>query len=300
MNDNYPRLCGGTFLTLLLREKRTNKSKKQLLTSGSDGLAQRFLFKQLILLVDPNFNEGSGTTFETDTSLYKACKKSNADYLPFSNEALITAFDNKIKHNYPSVLRKMVDIVESFLKTESEPCVERLVFGCLNLIKEDFSTDNAMFYVGENGSSVSKKDLMAATEINLYSFLLGIWHFIITNRNDNSIGIDTLSAWQSSPEIKGQVHSFKSDIGSSYQHDIKISTTCEFTDDAENEHIENIEEEVIIDILDNSESNNDTAKTNNSQPVINNQFIFNQTGNGINIGQATNVVIKNGKVVDAE
>lgn len=299
MNDNYPRLCGGTFLTLLLREKRS-KSKKQLLISGSDGLAQRFLFKKLILLVDPAFNEGYGTTFETDTSLYKACKKSNADYLPFLNDALIAAFDDKIKRNYPSVLKKMVDIVESFLNTESEPCMRRLVFSCLNLIKEDFSTEDAVFYAKEDGKPMNKNDLLASSEINLYSLLLGIWHFIIVNRKDNSIGFDTLSAWQKEPEIKGQRHTFESKIGTSYDHKIKISTTCEITDDAEQEHIKNIKEETEVEIINSVDLDTEKSKSESSQPIINNQFIFNQTGNGINIGQATNVVIKNGKVVDAE
>lgn len=51
-------------------------------------------------------------------------------------------------------------------------------------------------------------------------------------------------------------------------------------------------EEPEIEILDSIDTNETSQHQENKQPIINNQFIFNQSGSGVNIGQTTNVIIK--------
>lgn len=54
--------------------------------------------------------------------------------------------------------------------------------------------------------------------------MLGVWHFILTNRKDNKIGASTIKSWHEEPLEKGEAHIFTSLIGSTYHLYIKIST----------------------------------------------------------------------------
>lgn len=51
MNNTYPRLCGGTFLVLLLRAKRT-KAKKDIRKSSANGITNPEFLKGLITIFD--------------------------------------------------------------------------------------------------------------------------------------------------------------------------------------------------------------------------------------------------------
>jgi len=295
MNIDKPRLCGGTFLVLMLRAKRT-KAKKDIQKNGSDGVTNPELLKSLILLIDPDYAAPIGTSLETNTSLYKSCDISNADCLPFSDTALITAFDRKIQTKYRNELFTMKNLVDFFLTTEKFAKMQELVYGILNLIKDDDSIKpQDIFYALPDGTAVSKAELNVLTEINLYSLLLGVWHFILLNRKDNTVGKSTLAEWHKPPAAKGDKHTFISTIGNIYHLDIKISTACEYTDDAE---------EGAVDFYDNlTDDYVDAEIVEEVQPApaimqnIQNQFNINQSGNVINISYAEKVEIRDGKVV---
>lgn len=296
MNTNTPRLCGGTFFVLLLREKRKNRTKKQLQNFGSDGLTNVALMEHLIQLFDDTFMKPSGDSLDNRTSLYKKCELSEADCLPFNDDALIASFDRKVKNNYPALLFKMGEIADFFLTNDNEDKMRELVFSILTVIKEDVTiqpTDR--FYSMSDGTSISKTALLNTKELNLPSFLLGVWHYILMYRHDNTVGAATIASWHTAPQEKGDKHKFSSSIGRSFDHDIKISTDYEIIADAEQDIIEDTNGEPQAE---------DAAESAPAQPVpivnqaIQNQFNFYQTGNGINIGHADKVEIKDGKVVN--
>lgn len=296
MNTDTPRLCGGTFFVLLLREKRKNRTKKQLQNFGSDGLTNVALMEHLIRLFDDTFMKPSGDSMDNRTSLYKKCELSEADCLPFNDDALIASFDRKVKSNYPALLFKMGEIADFFLTNDNEDKMRELVFSILTVIKEDATiqpTDS--FYATPDGTPISKTALLNIKELNLPSFLLGVWHYILMYRHDNTVGAATITSWHTAPQEKGDKHKFSSSIGRSFDHDIKISTDYEIIADAEQEVIEDTNEGPQVD---------DVAESAPAQsvPIVNqaiqNQFNFYQTGNGINIGHADKVEIKDGKVVN--
>lgn len=296
MNTNTPRLCGGTFFVLLLREKRKSRTKKQLQNFGSDGLTNVALMEHLIRLFDNTFTRPAGDSLDNRTSLYKKCEISEADCLPFDDDALITSFDRKIKSSYPALLFKMGEIVDFFLTNDNEDKMRELVFSILTVIKEDETiqpTDG--FYSMPDGTPISKTTLLNKKELNVPSLLLGVWHYILMYRKDNTVGSATITSWHIAPQEKGDKHKFSSSIGSSFDHDIKISTDYEIIDDAEQDVIEEAHEESQVE---------DAAESTPAQPApivnqaIQNQFNFYQTGKGINIGHADKVEIKDGKVVN--
>ena len=188
-------------------------------------------------------------------------------------------------------------LADFFLTTEKPAKMQELVYGLLNLIKDDVSINpHDIFYALSDGTAVSKTDLLATTEINLYALLLGAWHFILVNRKENTVGKATLEEWLCPPAEKGDKHTFISTIGDAYHLDIKISTTCENTDDAEEVHsnenptIDYVDTEVIEEIP-------APQPTPTITQSVQNQFNITQSGNGINIGYAEKVEIRDGKVV---
>ncbi|RLK63555.1 hypothetical protein D3H64_03775 [Atopobacter sp. AH10] len=304
MKNSYPRLCGGTFFVLLLRAKRT-KAKKDIRKYSANGITNPEFLKGLITIFDSSYYEPSGSSLETNTSRYKKCEISKADCLPFDDNALITAFDRQIKEDYYTLLVRMKELLDYFLTIDKAPKIDELVYGILNLIINDYSINqDDIFYALPNGTGIIKKDLISTLDINLYSLILGVWHFILTSRKDNKIGASTIKSWHEEPLEKGEAHIFTSSIGSTYHLDIKISTLIEQNESVEREISDEVNkdffEEPEIEILDSVDTNETSQHQENKQPTINNQFIFNQSGSGVNIGQVTNVIIKNGKVVDAE
>ena len=296
ITTDKPRLCGGTFFVLLLRAKRT-RAKKEIHKFGNGGVTNPELLKSLVLFFDPDYIAPTGSSLETNTSLYKSCEISYADCLPFSDTALINSFDRKIQTAYCNELSTMKLLADFFLTTEKPAKMQELVYGLLNLIKDDVSINpHDIFYALSDGTAVSKTDLLATTEINLYALLLGAWHFILVNRKENTVGKATLEEWLCPPAEKGDKHTFISTIGDAYHLDIKISTTCENTDDAEEVHsnenptIDYVDTEVIEEIP-------APQPTPTITQSVQNQFNITQSGNGINIGYAEKVEIRDGKVV---
>lgn len=298
INTDKPRLCGGTFFVLMLRAKRT-RVKKEIQKFGNGGVTNPELLKSLILFFDPEYIAPAGTSLETNTSLYKSCDISYADCLPFSDTALINAFDMKMKTAYHNELSTMKLLADFFLTTEKSAKMQELVYGILNLIKDDDSIKpQDTFYALPDGTAISKTDLLTITDVNLYALLLGVWHFILLNRRENTVGKPTLESWLTAPTTKGREHTFSSTIGDTYHLDIKISTTCTNTDDAEEDQLDfddsttadYAREEVIeeIPVL---------QPTPSITQNVQNQFNINQSGNGINIGYAEKVEIHDGKVV---
>lgn len=296
INTDKPRLCGGTFLVLLLRAKRT-RAKKEIQKFGNGGVTNPELLKSLILFFDPDYITPAGSSLETNTTRYKSCEISSADCLPFSDSALINAFDKKIQTAYYNELSTMKYMADFFLTTEKSAKMQELVYGILNLIKDDDSIKpQDTFYALPNGTAISKTDLLTNTVVNLYSLLLGVWHFILLNRKDNTVGKSTIENWLTAPTIKGREHIFNSTIGDSYHLDIKISTTCDSAGNANEDEIVNTDtgDYAEVEVIEEMPAIHPVpAITQNIQ----NQFNINQSGNGINIGYAEKVEIRNGKVV---
>lgn len=298
INTEKPRLCGGTFFVLLLRAKRT-KAKKEIQKFGNGGVTNPELLKSLIMFFDPDYIAPAGSSLETNTSLYKSCNISFADCLPFSDTALTNAFDRKIKTNYCNELTTMKLLVDFFLTTEKPAKIQELVYGVLNLIKDDDSIKPYdVFYAQPNGIAIRKDKLLTMTEFNLYALLLGVWHFILMKRENNTIGKPTLEEWLRPPVEKGDKYTFISNIGDTYYLNIKINTICEETSDVKM-NMSNCDDNTTVDSVDNEIVNE--IPTQQAEPTIKknvqNQFNINQCGNGINIGYAEKVEIRDGKVV---
>lgn len=220
-DDKEYVLCGGTFLVLLLRTRKQRVAARRNAEGIRDGLSEHEVFEALIKIAFPNFVAPAGNSFKTYTSNYKKCRLSSNEYLPFENVELVDNFDNLVRENYLEALARMSNFIKTYLADED--LGNWLVKALLEVIESDTSINDELFYIEGSNQPYDKKHLLLVEEVDLPSFLLGIWHFIVKNRPDNSVGAATYELWHQRPENSGAKHEFISDIGRNKSRKINVS-----------------------------------------------------------------------------
>lgn len=290
-NENW-RLCGGTFFTLLLQARKPRMGVRKHYMGESDGLSDPSALIALIKVMIPDYIAPTTTmmgTFKGNTSDFKTCKISSSTYLPFKDTVALNAFDERIKTNYGSAMETMSNFVSAFIDAETSiKKDEYLVKALLELIEKDDSIAvGQAFYASEDGSIITKANLLIASEFCLQSFLLGIWHFVLLNRKDNTVGQETYSEW--CPPRGGAERIYMATLGETITRPINVySKVIEFTVEAEIVDDNPFEEYGEPRAEDKSEE--DTSKT--TQQTINNPIVFNQSGNNnIQIGSVETLTL---------
>jgi len=191
--NEYPRLCGGTFFTLVLQALRQQMKAREHYSGDSDGLSDPEVLVGLIKVINPDYTDPGKENLKVTANNYKACKISNSTYLPFDDEQVISAFDSKVRTAYQSVLNRMIGFVNDFLDISEVVHKDvNLVRALIDLVQQDQTIQAGdEFFVEPNGEKKKKAALGDLKEVCLPSFLLGIWHYVVVNRKDNSIGKKT-------------------------------------------------------------------------------------------------------------
>ena len=228
MQLEHPRLCGGTFLTLLLQVKKINKETAKHYPNS-------FIWKGLAQIFDNAYaNSFNGKSASTTTSKYKSCESSNSGYLCLDDELNLKNLNEKVENEYGVCLEKMQKYISSHLIVdEKHPW---LVHALLELIGNDDTINREEeFYAQKDGSAITKEGLMNCDEISVPALLIGIWHFIMNQRRDNTVGRQTFLSWTKAPSEKKAERPFSSDIGKSFNRKLRLdfgnlnSITSEFT-----------------------------------------------------------------------
>jgi len=290
----YPVLCGGTFFTLLLEARQARSGKKDQLYGTTDGLSEPDTLAGLVRVMYPEFKKPSGvSTFRTNTAEYKACRN-NGGNLPFF-EKEIRAFDNRVKTDYKTALAQMCEFTNHFIEVGgSVKRDEWLIKALLDLIETDQSIlDTDEFFVCENGQALSKAMLRSVTAVCLPAFLLGVWHFAIVNRQDNTVGRTTFEGW--CPSNNRKTRAYKGTLGESINRPITVKIPAEIT--ATEKNASSAEDDAPADccepIVEEPESTTHTTTQIISSPAV----FFNSGPNCqqinnmgvINIGRGGNV-----------
>ena len=276
--NNYPRLCGGTFFTLVLQALRQRMRAREHYKGESDGLTDPEVLMGLIKVINPDYQELDRNALKTKTNDYKSCKTSGGTYLPFGETQEIRAFDDRVKHNYKSVLSEMIVFVNTYLDlSEAVGKTTLLVKALVDLILQDETIGiSEDFYIGEEGQTIKKTALGGLNKVCLPAFLLGVWHYAVVNRKDNTVGKNTYDAW--CPSAGGGQRKYTAHMGEGILEGLTI---C-YADTTEKAEADAGTVETVI-IEDVSEQQ--------VQQTVNNPFVFNfnQYGNnGIQIGHVEN------------
>ena len=195
--NEYPRLCGGTFFTLVLQALRQRLKAREHYSGDSDGLSDPEVLVGLIKVINPDYTDPGKENLKVTANNYKACTISNSTYLPVDDEQVISAFDSKVRTAYQSVLNRMIGFVNDSLDISEVVHKDvNLVRALIDLVQQDQTIQAGdEFFVEPNGEKKKKAALGDLKEVCLPSFLLGIWHYVVVNRKDNSIGKKTYDAW---------------------------------------------------------------------------------------------------------
>lgn len=195
--NEYPRLCGGTFFTLVLQALRQRMKAREHYAGDSDGLSDPEVLVGLIKVINPDYADPGKENLKGTANNYKACKTSNSTYLPFDDEQVVSAFDSVVRTDYQIALNGMIGFVNDFLDVgETVHKDVNLVRALIDLIQQDqtIKADDELF-IGPNGEKKKKAALGDLKEVCLPSFLLGVWRYVVLNRRDNSVGRITYDAW---------------------------------------------------------------------------------------------------------
>lgn len=191
--DDYPRLCGGTFFTLVLQALRQRMKAREHYAGDSDGLSDSEVMVGLIKVINLDYVDPGKGKLKTIVNNYKKCETSTSAYLPFGDDQVVAAFDDMVRTDYQTALNGMIGFVNDFLDmSEAVHKDVNLVRALIDLIQQDQSIKaNDEFYTEPNGEKKKKAALGDLKKVCLPAFLLGIWHYIVINRKDNSIGQKT-------------------------------------------------------------------------------------------------------------
>lgn len=290
-NETYigPILCGGTFFTLLLQAGKQAVNERAKWATSHKPISNGAVLEALIKIANPSFIKTNSTeTYKGVVSDYKNCKIAKSNQLPLNDQAIIAAFDHRVKTDYQKTVASMAAFIDTNLDTGVKG--DWLIKALLELISADqtiLSSDE--FYIYIDGSKCTKLFLAGISKICLPSFLLGIWHFIVTKRKDNTVGKATYISWHSAPVSKGAKKEFTSTIGTSIQMQITLQPLV-ITDSAKT-----VEPETVND----DASTEDAATTSEPFITTNNsgaQYRQNNYSQTINVSGGTNVI--NGFVIN--
>ncbi|MCK9329096.1 MAG: hypothetical protein PHI01_05970 [Candidatus Izemoplasmatales bacterium] len=296
--DNY-RLCGGTFFTLLLMGRKDRTDARGHLKGMGDGLSDSEVLIGLASIINSNPDAGFHhivDSFQSTTSAYKACKNNGGNYLPFKDDQAIIAFDERVKNHYFEALTQMASFVDSFLeyKTSTKKDVN-LVAECLKLLDADkLIEDHHVFYASPNGSTLTKAELLNGTSpICFQSFLLGVFHYAIVKRRDNTIGKLTYEVLCPPARTSGSIRTYSYPFGHGHPKTINLMyfDSPSKTEALDDEQVEPDEESSTTSspnpTLQIDEDDNPPGKERNKPEI--NQMMFIQNGNNnVQIGYIEN------------
>ena len=292
-NIEYPRLCGGTFMTLIIQALLQRKKAREHYKGESDKLNDPDVLVGLITVINPDYEDPGKAVLKTKANDYKSCKLSKGQYLPFGDKLAIEVFDQRVRDNYLAARNDMCIFVDSFIETGTKLQKDvRLVKALIDLVEQDESIDDSVeFLIGENGDAVRKDQLRNLKRVCLPSFLLGIWHFIVINRKNNKVGQLTYDTW--CPENGGGTREYEGTMGDgiSIEFDVYTLEPEDETEDTEQE-AEVVEDQPELNNQDNQNDHRETSGTGPNLQQINNPFTFIQNGdNNTQIGYIANQTI---------
>ena len=270
-NRFYPRLCGGTFFTLVLQALKQRIKAREHYNGERDGLSDPEVLTGLIKVINPDYQVPKEGLNKGKTNDYKSCKTSDGIYLPFGDTPEIRAFDSRVKNSYQEALKPMAAFIEEFLDTGiAVRKHEILVKALVDLIRKDQSIlEQDEFFIGENGEKTKKAALGDLTEVCLPSFLLGVWHYAVVFRKDNSVGKATYNAW--CPSQGGGKRNYVANMGEGVLDGLIVKVTELKEKPPVIEDSEPVETEIY-----------EVPQPQTVQQTVNHPFVFNFTQHGDN------------------
>lgn len=280
------RLCGGTFFVLLSDARKPLLSKNENYMGKKSGITEVELLLALTKIVVPDIPKPMSSELKTlrdNTRDFKSCENWGGGFLRLGDKSIQKSFDERVKSNYSESLTAMSKLVEKYIDAgTSTKKDEYLVKALVEVIIDDKEIlDDQLLYICTNGKPITKSELRSTTDICLQSFLLGIWHFVLTVVENNTVGKDTYNKW--CPTHDGNKRSkreYVAAIGENSSLNIHLSyydndNLCDESSDYVSE-TENTGESIEAEVVEDVKSDDTTAQYIDNSVMVN-------TGNGLQI-----------------
>lgn len=201
--NDYPRLCGGTFFILVLQALRQRKRARAHVMEDRDGLSNPEVLMGLIKVFYPDYEMSNRELHSSKTNLFKTCQKKT--FPPLNDRKVVDSFDERVQNDYKLVLDGMTKFVNTYIDlNEAVGKANLLVKALIELIKKDETiSQKEVFYIDEAGQGIEKAQLSSLDNVYLPAFLLGVWHYVVVKRGDNTVGLATCNKWCPPPEVVG-------------------------------------------------------------------------------------------------
>jgi len=292
-NKVKDRLCAGTFFTLLSNARYAQPTHAERYAGVFSDISEPDLLYALGRVVTPDLQkpmQSEMRTLKDNAFDLKSCQNYGGRFCDFGSASTRAAFTGRVTTEYNVPLKAMYELVDHFIETETGTKKdEYLVKALVEVIQQDDIEDDQPFYVCENGGAMTKAEICRATEICFQAFLLGVWHYALTevNNKDKECAA-TYERW--CPPQYGAPREYTAAIGEKSKRRIRL-TYCEcpelmdedspVTDDEPATEAPYVEAEVV-EPTDRAQ----TIQQNIERPII---FNFTQNGNGnTQIGSITN------------
>ncbi len=236
-----PRLCIGTYFTLLLESRKQRARVRERFNGTADGLSDPEVLTGLAKVTMPCFIVPDRSMLESvrvSTANVKNCSSKGGMYYPFGDADSVNAFNDEIKNNYEKALDRMDSFCDFFLRiNDGTKKDEHLVKALVDTImKDDSISDDQLFYINPDGSAVSKAKVCMKKNYCFQPFLLGVFHYVLIRPDKAEIGKKTFDSW--CPKNGGGARKYEGrmgmDIGNislSYLEKIKTEEPEIFTEE---------------------------------------------------------------------
>lgn len=268
--DAIPYLCGGTFLTQVIRARANLKTPTDYTEGRKESLTENETFRRLISIYRLEDFDPGGDSLKTYTTGYKTCTKEYRDYLQFLDNDLRRDFDEDVRSEHSLALHMMSEFTSELTDDKKGTALCRCLLDML-LHDPDIKEDD-MLYICKD--PVTRQQLKTFDHFDLPYFLLGVWHYIIMNRSEYNLnGAATYNEWYPNGS-----KSYKGTIGNSVDYDITVK--CSFIPEPECDHAEPKAEPEEDDFPDEAETQQNSAspdRDQSSEPKVVNQYFSNPT-----------------------
>jgi len=142
--------------------------------------------KLFLDLLDLTVDNNCQINFDRNFSRYCYNKFSYLKAVSYADclddESQINTFLTKFQTDYDKIIYDMINISNRYFNSDTKN--EALVVALIEFIRNDDSIDdNQEFYVCSDGSALTKAQLQEAEEIEFEAFLLGVWHYVVSQLN---------------------------------------------------------------------------------------------------------------------
>lgn len=209
-----PYLCGGTFFSLLLRLAVRNDS------ATGKKISDREVFKGLTEAVTGLELTTPKNTLGIYTSYYRSCKDISYN-TPLKDVSAASQYHYEVLNSYDAVSSRMAKFVLDYLDPGRK---EILVRSIVDLIKTDSTIlPSQRFYVCSGETYSTKFQIEVEHSFSLAPFLIGVMHFILTERlSTNQLGAATLKVWDK-PSDPAQADTGSFQFGASITHPVFVT-----------------------------------------------------------------------------